>query len=200
MEDFTVCPFTQFTRNLLSRSALAQPIYHLQHESGFNVNIILYFLWLAKECYGRLTKRNVRDLQTQIMLWHQRVIAELKYTHALLGNHTDSVSVNIKHLLEEEIAKAHLIEQCMIYDSKIKTRQLRRTPHQQLTDACTSMIYYCELKNDLLIEADQIAYAQLAVLVFDMLPKAAVEQEVTQAFDQLKTTAGKPVQLMWDAI
>ena len=200
MDDFNRCPFTQFTRLLLSKSELNQPVYHLQHASGFNINIILYMLWLAKERYGRMTKRNVKDLQTQVMLWHQRVIAELKYTHALLEKQVDGVSVKIKSLLEEEIAKAYLIEQCMIYDSKIKTRVLRRTPHQQLIDACASMMYYCELKNDLLIEEDQAAYTQLLLSVFDRLSPAEVEQEVAQAFKQLQTTAEKPVQLMWEAL
>ncbi|MCX7125285.1 MAG: hypothetical protein NTU49_05950, partial [Gammaproteobacteria bacterium] len=166
---------------------------------GFNINIILYFLWLAKARYGRLTKRNMKELQTQVMLWHQRVIAELKYTHALLADHSDSVSVQIKYLLQEEIAKAYMIEQCMLYESKLKTQVLRRTPYQQLTDACVSMIHYCELKNDLLIDEDQAAFIQLFSLVFD-IDRVDIEKEIILAFNRLKTIADQPVQMMWEAL
>ena len=200
MEDFNRhCPFTQFTSNLLANPKLNPTLYHLQHESGFNINIILYFLWLAKARYGRLTKRNMKELQTQVMLWHQRVIAELKYTHALLADHSDSVSVQIKYLLQEEIAKAYMIEQCMLYESKLKTQVLRRTPYQQLTDACVSMIHYCELKNDLLIDEDQAAFIQLFSLVFD-IDRVDIEKEIILAFNRLKTIADQPVQMMWEAL
>ncbi|OGT57860.1 MAG: hypothetical protein A3F43_01305 [Gammaproteobacteria bacterium RIFCSPHIGHO2_12_FULL_42_10] len=200
MEDFNRhCLFTQFTSDLLAHPELNQSIYHLQHDSGFNINIILYFLWLAKSRYGRLSKRNLKDLEAQVMLWHRRVIAELKYTYALLTGHTDSISVKIKHLLEEEIAKAHMIEQCMMYESKIKTKVLRRTPQQQLMDGCASMLYYCELKNDLLIEEDKAAFNQLFYFVFDTFSRAEVEQEITLAFNQLKVNPGISVQLMWEA-
>ncbi|MCX7121407.1 MAG: DUF2390 domain-containing protein [Gammaproteobacteria bacterium] len=200
MEDFNRhCLFTQFTSELLSHPELNQSIYHLQHASGFNINIILYFLWVAKSRYGRLSKRNVKELEAQVMLWHQRVIAELKYTYALLGDRTDSISTNIKQLLKEEIAKAHMIEQCMLYESRIKTRVLRRTPQQQLMDACASMLYYCELKNDLLIEEDQAAFNQLFYFVFDSFSRAEVEQEISLTFNQLKINAETPTQLMWEA-
>lgn len=198
MEDCSQdCPFTQFTQKLLAKVELNQAIYHLQHDSGFNINIILYLLWMAKTRFGRLTKRNIKMLQAEIALWHQRVIAELKYTHALVANNSDPVAVQIKQALQEEIIKAHLIEQHLLYEFQLKTRPLRRTPLQQLVDACMSMIHYCELKNDLLLEEDQAAFMQLFSAVFDELTPSEIEKQVSIAFQRLKTE--QPTQLMWEA-
>jgi len=197
MDDFNrSCPFTRFTRDLLALTALNQPIYHLQHQSGFNINIIFYLLWMAKARYGRLSKRDVKMLQGQVMLWHQRVIAELKYTHALLADHSDPFALEIKHALQEEIIKAHVIEQHMLYESQIKTHVLRRTPLQQIADASASMMHYCELKNDLIMDEDQVAFIQLFSAVFDGVEKNDIEKPLMQSFDRLRMN--QPAQMMWE--
>ncbi len=190
------CPFVQFTHALLVRPELNSPVLHLQHDSGFNINIVFYLLWLAKARFGRVTKYHLKVLQTQITLWHQRVVAELKYTHALVADNPDPIAVRIKQALQEAIVKAHFIEQQMLYESKLKTHSLRRTVLQQLADACASVIHYCELKNDLLMEEDQAAFIQLFSAVFDMIPKSDIEKNIMSAFEQLKTA--QPTQLMWE--
>ena len=198
MEDFSRhCPFTQFTHQLLLKNELDQVVSHLQHQSGFNINIVFYLLWLAKARYGRLTRQNLKVLQSQIALWHQRVIAELKYTHALVADHTDPAAIEIKQALQEEIMKAHIIEQCMLYDSGLKTHLLRRSSTQQLADACASVIHYCELKNDLLINEDQAAFIQLFFVVFDDVKRTEIEKQITIAFDRLKEPATQQ-QMMWE--
>ncbi|HLB55965.1 MAG TPA: DUF2390 domain-containing protein [Coxiellaceae bacterium] len=189
------CPFTRFASVLLEKTDLNQAIYHLQHDSGFNINIILYLLWLAKARYGRLTKRHVNMLQTQITVWHQRVIAELKYTHALLVDQKDVVALQIKQELQAEIIRAHIIEQHMLYEIKLKRHLLRRSSKQQLADACASVLHYCELKNDLLVDDDQIAFTQLFSAVFDETSQTEIEKNILNSFDQLKIE--QPAQLMW---
>src|SRR4051812_16190141 len=138
MEDIQ-CPFVKFSSELLAHPELNSVIDHLQHNSDFNINIVLYLLWLAKSRFGRLIKRDVKLLQTQVML-HQRVVTELKYTHALVADLTDTASLRIKHLLEEEIVKAHVMEQHLLFESRLKNRVMRRSPEQQLMDACVSLI------------------------------------------------------------
>lgn len=200
MEDFSRhCPFTQFAHHLLVRSELSESISHLQHQSGFNINIIFYSLWVAKSRYGRLTRQNLKVLQSQIALWHQRVIAELKYTHALVADHKHPAAIQIKQALQEEIIKAHIIEQCMLYDSGLKTHLLRRSSVQQLADACASMIHYCELKNDLLIDEDQAAFIQLSLAVFDDIKRSDIEKQIKSAFDRFKVPTTHQLQMMWEA-
>lgn len=198
MEDFDqFCPFTHFTHELFAKATLNNAIYHLQHNSGFNINIILYLLWLGKAYYGRVTKRHIRALESQITLWHQRVLSELKYTHALVENHADLASTQIKEALQEEIVKAHWVEQHMLYNIKLKTHILRRTPQQQLTDACASIIHYCELKNDLLVDEDQAAFIQIFSAVFDEIEKTEIEKQILSAFDRLKIISDQPAQMVW---
>jgi hypothetical protein len=197
MEDCSQdCVFTQFTRELLAKTGLSKAVYHLQHDSGFNINIILYVLWLAKASYGRISKRSIKILQAQIMLWHQRVIAELKYTHALVADHTDPLAVQIRHLLQKEIVKAHWIEQQMLYESQLKTQPLRRTALQQLADACASLMNYCELRNELVVDEDQSAFIQLFCVVFQGISRSVIEDHVVSAFNKLK--AQQPAQMMWE--
>ena len=199
MEDFSQhCPFTRFTHDLLAKTELNTAIYYLQHQSGFNINIVLYLLWLARSSYGRLTKKNIKLLQDQIALWHQRVIAELKYTHALVANNVDPVAIQIKNALQEEIAKAHIIEQQMLYESRLKKQVLRRSPFQELADACASIVHYCELKNDLLIGNDQAAFTQLFYYIFDAMEKTDIEKQVADAFLRFKTPSAQPVQMAWE--
>ncbi len=199
MEDINQqCPFVEFSRGLLENTELAKPIYHLQHDSGFNINLIFYLLWFAKACFGRLTKRNVKILQSQIVLWHQRVIAELKYTYALVAEQTDSIALQIKQALQEEILRAYVIEQHMLYESRLKTNLLRRSLPQQLMDACVSMTHYCELKNDLLIEDDQNAFIKLSSVVFNTVPQSDIEKQVLLAFSRFKSDRSS--QLMWSEL
>jgi len=170
----------------------------LQHQSGFNINIIFYLLWLAKSRYGRLTRQNLKVLQSQIALWHQRVIVELKYTHALVADHKHPAAIQMKEALQEEIIKAHIIEQRMLYDTSLKTHLLRRSSLQQLADACVSMIHYCELKNDLLIDEDQAAFIQLFLIVFEDIKRSDIEKQIKSAFDRLKVPATTQLQMMWE--
>lgn len=195
MEIMDDCPFIQFAQVLLEKTDLNQAVYHLQHDSGFNINIILYLLWLAKARYGRLTKRHVNILQTQIIVWHQRVIAELKYTRALLVDQKDVIALQIKQELQAEIIRAHIIEQHMLYETRLKRKTLRRSTAQQLADACVSVMHYCELKNDLLVDNDHTAFTQLFSAVFDETAQTEIEKNILNSFDQLKME--QPPQLMW---
>ncbi|GEM_PF-5188466 len=197
MEDFGQhCPFSRFTRDLFADSQINSSIYHLQHRSGFNINIILYLLWLAKACYGRVTKRQVKLLQSEVALWHQRVIAELKYTHALVANHPDPVAIQIKNELQQEIAKAHLIEQRMLFDLKLKTRLMRRSPQQQLIDACINIANYCELKNEVLLPEDQTALSHLFQVTFDTINSTEIIKQIQLSLERFHLPS-EPVQMIW---
>lgn len=198
MEDFGQhCPFSRFTRDLFANEQISSSIYHLQHRSGFNINIILYLLWLAKACYGRITKRQVKLLQSQVALWHQRVIAELKITHALVANHPDPVAIQIKNELQQEIAKAHLIEQRMLFDLKLKTRLMRRSPQQQLIDACINIANYCELKNEVLLPEDQAALSHLFQITFDTVDSTEIIKQIKLSLERFHLPSEQPVQMIW---
>lgn len=190
MDDFCEqSPFMQFAHTLLTNGTVDDAVYHLQHRGGFNINIILYLLWLAKMRYGRLTKRQIRLLESHILEWHQRVISELKYTHALIAISLDPNMLEIKQSLEEEITKAYVLEQQMLHDTQIKTTLLRRTTAQQLTDACVSFMRYCELKHEVVVEKDQTAFAELMRCVFTHTTKSDIKKNILKSFAQFKMSA-----------
>lgn len=198
MEDFNQhSPFSQFVTDLFAKGQVSSAIYHLQHRGGFNINIILYLLWLAKACYGRVTKRQVKMLESQVALWHQRVIAELKYTHALVANHSDPIAGQIKNALQAEIVKAHYIEQRMLYDVKLKTRLMHRSSQQQLIDACFNMVAYCEMRNDALLPEDQTVFTQLFQVIFDTIAPTEIAKQIQLSLDQFRLAVDQPVQMVW---
>lgn len=202
MEDASqVDSFVDFARKHLAIPSLVQPIFHLQHQSGFNINVLLYLLWIAKRQRGRLTKQHIKVLQGEITVWHQRVITELKYTYALLVDQNEPVAISIREALEEEIGKAYVIEQQMLSESKIKNQMLRRTPNQQLADACASIVHYCELKNDLMSKADGAAFIQLFSAVFDDAKSEEIEKHVAQISDQFAFPQSQPAQqVLWQEV
>lgn len=178
--------FTLFSHELSSISELNQAITHFRDNSSFNINIIFYLLWFGKSCFGRLTKKHLKILQAEITLWHQRVISELKYTYASINDTSHLTALQIKQALGEEIAKANIIEQIMLYELGSKTKSLHRTSAQQMHDACMSMVHYCELKNNLFFERDQSAFRQLLFAVFDGIAPVDIEKQTSQTFNQLK--------------
>lgn len=198
MEDKVSCPFTQFVQDLVSKPPITEALLHLQHHSGFNINMIFYLLWLSKSSYGRLTKRNINTLQMCIYPWHQRVISELKYTCALVADYTEGPALKIKQALQAEIVKAHMIEQMMLYESKIKTTVLKRSAKQQLEDACHSFMHYCAIKNDVLVSEDRDAWISMLTAVFDQFSRAEVEATVTTVFERIQPTELGGTQLMWE--
>ncbi|EKD76908.1 MAG: putative cytosolic protein [uncultured bacterium] len=191
-------PFTQFFNTLLANSTLKSSLYHLQHESGFNLNIALYLIWFAQSSFGRLSRRQIKMLQAQIVLWHQRVIAELKYTHALIANHADPIAIQIREALEVEIAKAYQIEQQMLYESQSNVKTLKRKKIQQLNDACVSIVHYCELKNDLLIDEDEAAFFKIICAVFHDMDHDDIQKQLMRAFAQLRHPSNRPMQMTWE--
>lgn len=201
MEDFIQhCPFSRFATDMFSKSSMHAALYHLQHRAGFNINIVLYLLWLAKACYGRVTKRQVKLTQAQIALWHQRVIVELKYTYALVANHPGPVALQIKQALQSEISKAHLIEQHMLYDLKLKMRLLRRSAQQQLLDACVNLANYCELKNEVLLEEDASALQKIFQMVFDSLDTNEINKQIQLNLQRFHLPLEQPVQTRWQEL
>jgi hypothetical protein len=180
-------PFVVFSNGLFSRAELNQSILYFQHNSSFNINIIFYLLWFAKSCCGRLTKKQLKILQTEITLWHQRIISELKYTYSSINSDSHLTASKIKQVLGEEIVKANVVEQIMLFEMGSKTKPLHRTPTQKIIDACMSMIYYCELKNNAFLENDQSAFKQLLCVVFNDVSATDVEKQASITFNQMKT-------------
>lgn len=200
MEDVNQhCPLVQFVSELLAQPDLNRAIYQLQHHSGFNMNMVFYLLWVAKSRFGRLTKRQLKALEGHILLWHQRVVAELKYTHALVANHPDPVAVQMRQALQTEILRAHQVELRLLYDAHMKAQLLRRTPPQQLADACASLATYCELKNDLFIPEDRDAFVLLFSFVFGDMAQTDIEKHVAQLADQFQVLSNQLTQqALWD--
>lgn len=188
-------PFSQFARSIIANSKLHAPLYQLQHESGFNLNILLYLIWYARMGYGRLSRRQVMLLESHIILWHQRVISELKYTHALLTHSEDKIAIEIRRALEIEIERAYYIEQEMLFDSEKKRHVTKQKLEQKLSDACINLLRACELKNNFLIEKDLASFFKILQHAFSDRDSDEIRDQLTRAFSRYTNTSS---QLTWE--
>ena len=181
---------TRFSHALFANAALDPVLSQLQNQGEFNLNIIFYLLWAAKTCHGRMTKRQLRDLQLQIAVWHQRVILELKYTYAMLTNHADPAACEIKHAIQEEILRANDIEQRLLFESRINMHLLRRTPRQQLSDACASIVNYSSVEQSHWMSGHRSIFTVLFSCVFEEVAQDEVEREISSIWD--RTLSAQP--------
>lgn len=193
------CPLTRFSHTLFANSALDPVLSQLQNQGEFNLNVIFYLLWTAKACHGRLTKRQLKALQQQIAVWHQRVILELKYTYAMLAHHSDPDANEIKRAIQEEILRANDIEQRLLFESRIKTHLLRRTPRQQLSDACASIANYSSVKQSHWMSEHRSIFSVLFACVFEEVVEDEIEREIASMWDRT-LLVNPPVvqQVLWE--
>ena len=195
MEDPDISSFPKFAEKILSVEVLSPTFNYLQQQCGFQLNVLLYLLWLSKARFGRLTKKQLRQLLDFMMSWHQRVISELQYAYALVADQSGEAAQGIQQILALEIAQALKIEQEMLFESQIKSKRLQRSPKQQLVDACASIKHYCAVKKDVLMRNDQPALMALCAAVFDEVSHQTIESQVSQIFENTHGLAG---QLAWD--
>lgn len=200
MEDVAKqCPLVQFSQMLFSRQELAAPLSTLQQQGEFNLNIVFYLLWAAKACHGRLTKRQLKSLQLQVVLWHQRVILELKYTYAMLARHKDSEAAEIKQAIQEEILRANAIEQHLLFEAGVKLSLLQRTPVQQLSDACTSFMNYCSLSQLAWLAAHRPLMKNFFSSIFEEVPKTDIDRVLGMMLDKALPSSDQLMQpSLWE--
>src|SRR3990167_319248 len=200
MDDFTPqCPLTQFSRTLFAKPVLSRVLLELQNQAEFNLNIVFYLLWIAKKCHGRLAKRQLKMLQAQIDAWHQQVILELKYTYSLLEKYNDPEAMEIKRAVQEEIVRANDIEQCLLFETEIKTNTIRRAPLQQLSDACASIANSCSLKQHSWVTRHHATLAILFSTVFDEVTEEDIERELTLLGERIQLPRPSATQQpMWE--
>lgn len=193
--------FSEFAQRLLANPELQSSLLHLQHHSGFYINLLLYLLWLGKQQFGRVNKQKIRSLLLLITPWHKRVISELKFTHALLAHHHDAVSKKIKEALETEILKALVIEQQMLEESPVlmNDKPEHRSPKQCIADACASIAQYCEVKNELFVLQDQAALISLFQAIFEEMNFDQIESQINKTFSRFQSTLQSGVQLTWES-
>lgn len=173
------CIFTEFTQALLLEAPVLSAVACIQAYDYLNTNVILYLLWFSLSSGGRLPVKALSMLDREVALWRQRVTVELKYTHAMLkGAHTPMAD-ELRAELQDEIAKAHLIEQQMLYDAGLKLARFspKRSPTRCMQDTVINWAAYVTSHE---LTCDQnlvVALAQLLQTVFQSQVDASVLAE-----------------------
>src|SRR5216684_1534893 len=96
-------PFWRFSLRLYRQPGVADACIALQDECGVDVNVLLFFLWLAAD--KRLVPApNARAVCEQAALWHDDVVAPLRAVRRKLKGGSTLIERNTAELFRTRIA------------------------------------------------------------------------------------------------
>lgn len=133
-------PFWDFSIQFYRQKEAEAALLQLQREYGFNVNVILYFLWYASIGQGGLSQKKVRELLTEIAPWHNKVVLPLRRLRVKLTNQHELY----REILGEEL-NAEQVEQTLMYERIWFVEAKSRSSAQKVSGICRSVASYCYL-------------------------------------------------------
>ncbi len=100
-------PFWRFSLRLYRQPGVADACIALQDECGVDVNVLLFFLWLAAD--KRLVPApNARAVCEQAALWHDDVVAPLRAVRRKLKGGSTLVERNTAEMFRNRIKAVEL--------------------------------------------------------------------------------------------
>lgn len=181
--------FSDFVKNLEADQRCDAILFDFKRTHAINVNLWVFLFWYATEQYGRLTKKELTQLATEVSHWHERVLLPLRR----LATAT-KMQPAINQDVQTEIDFANTIEQKFLAEAlMLKSRS--RTMTQQLGDACHNLALYCKhLKIHLdLRSKEQSVY--LLRFIFPSITEAAIIKACDSAWQALVNSSELGAQL-----
>lgn len=173
--------FWRFSVDFYRREGVEQALLFLQQRYGFNVNVILYFFWLAMLGQGGLAQGKLLTILERVVNWHNKVVLPLRRVRDTLKKKVQNQAVEAlrKEILQEEL-HAEQIEQMMLYEAQWTVGERKRTPAKKAADICRSMTSYCYLLH---VKADDSLGHTLNRLMKALLPELD-EQDIAKISSQ----------------
>jgi len=173
-------PFWRFSLQFYQQPKVEDLFLYLQNSYGLNVNVLLFFCWVAYNSQGGLTQHKIREILLTIRPWHEKVVLPLRRIRQYLkAKKAPWVSSVREHILQEEIQAEHA-EQLLILQSFEHSKRRVKAPQHKAADICRSISAYCRvMRTDFDKEACDVV-AQLMHILFEKLK-----------FDELKKLSRK---------
>jgi uncharacterized protein (TIGR02444 family) len=112
-------PFWRFSLRIYRQPGVADACIALQDECGVDVNVLLFFLWLAAD-KKLIPARNARAVCEQAALWHDDVVMPLRTLRRKLKEGSTLVAHNTAELFRTRIKAVELeaerLQQEAMYD------------------------------------------------------------------------------------
>jgi len=100
-------PFWRFSLRLYRQPGVADACIALQDECGVDVNVLLFFLWLAAD-KKLIPALNARAVCEQAALWHDDVVAPLRAVRRKLKAGSTLIEANTAELFRTRIKAVEL--------------------------------------------------------------------------------------------
>jgi uncharacterized protein (TIGR02444 family) len=100
-------PFWRFSLRIYRQPGVADACIALQDECGVDVNVLLFFLWLAAD-KKLIPARNARAVCEQAALWHDDVVMPLRTLRRKLKEGSTLVAHNTAELFRTRIKAVEL--------------------------------------------------------------------------------------------
>ena len=112
-------PLWTFSVQVYDRPGVKEACLALQDEAGADVNLLMFFCWLAQSGRGRLTRAEVQKAMAIVAVWRVQVLTPLRRVRRRLkaGGRSDEAGLREK-LLAVELA-AEKIEQTRLHAAMV---------------------------------------------------------------------------------
>ncbi len=172
--------FITFAERVIAQSMVTPALQRLYEQHSLNKNSILYALWFAVECHGRLRKSQLQQLSVAVLHWHERITVELERLKATLTDYQATSTHELTQSIRGDVELADVIEKRLLLDAIGACAIVKRSQLQSINDACQNMVNLCKQQK---INVD-IADRQAMLIILQASFDGASAVDVSECFEK----------------
>ncbi len=186
IENLPEHPFCTFVTQVQANKHIKNALVSLVQRLQLNTNILLFCCWIGETGRKQFTKKNMQDILSDILPWHNKIVLTLKKMRKSLEDRIRKPSdyTTTKLILEQEIT-ANKIEQLMLTEVSIRP-SYPRTDSQKFVDACKNITTYCKELQTGMDQQDTEAIKQLLSLIFPTIDTNQIDTFWGTSFTKTK--------------
>jgi uncharacterized protein (TIGR02444 family) len=112
-------PFWDFSLTVYRKPGVPEACLLLQDEAGVDVNLLLFFCWLATTRDSALDEAAIRDIAARTADWRDNVVRPLRGVRRWMKGRADGISAESAEGLRSEVKRLELaserLQQDMLY-------------------------------------------------------------------------------------
>jgi uncharacterized protein (TIGR02444 family) len=124
-------PFWDYSVEVYGRDGARDTCLALQDEAGADVNLVLFFCWIASSGRGRLTRAEIQSAMAAVAVWRVQVLLPLRRVRDRLKANQGSDEAALRKDLQKLELQAERLEQ----DRLFKGLPRDRVPLETTADA-----------------------------------------------------------------
>ncbi len=140
-------PFWDYSLKLYEQDGVKDTCLALQDETGADVNLILFFCWIAQSGRGRLTRAEIQAAMAAVAVWRVQVLLPLRRVRNRLRKDGPEDEAGLRRDVLKLELDAERIEQARLYKGVPRDpTPLDTTPETRRGDAAYNCgVYFEEL-------------------------------------------------------